>query len=114
MTNESELPIEIDVQEVQRLRESGEAFLLLDVREQDEYATARIEGSVLLPLSELQERAKELQDRQAERVIVHCHHGGRSLRVVSVLRQSGFKQAQNMTGGIEQWSQEIDSTVPRY
>ncbi|QEG43634.1 rhodanese-like domain-containing protein [Roseimaritima ulvae] len=114
MSSDSELPIEIDVHSVHALREAGESFVFLDVREQDEYETARIDGARLLPLSELQERAKELQEHIEDRVIVHCHHGGRSLRVVAVLRQSGFKQAQNMTGGIDHWSQHIDPSVPRY
>ncbi len=114
MTDSSELPVEIDVQAVQALRTANEPFLLLDVREPEEYATARIEGSVLLPMSELQARAKELEPHQQDRIIVQCHHGGRSLRVVSVLRQAGFAKAQNMTGGIDSWSQQIDPTVPRY
>jgi rhodanese-related sulfurtransferase len=45
---------------------------------------------------------------------VHCHHGGRSLRVTQFLRQRGFAQAQNMAGGIDAWSLRIDPTVPRY
>ncbi|WP_153556002.1 rhodanese-like domain-containing protein [Roseimaritima sediminicola] len=108
------LPIEIDVHQVAQLRRSGEPFVLLDVREQDEWETARIEGAELLPLSELQARAGELQPHQGQRVVVYCHHGARSLQVVNLMRSSGFEQAQNMTGGIDQWSQEIDADVPRY
>jgi rhodanese-related sulfurtransferase len=46
--------------------------------------------------------------------VVHCHHGGRSLRVAHWLREQGFANAQSMAGGIDRWSQEIDPSVPRY
>jgi rhodanese-related sulfurtransferase len=47
-------------------------------------------------------------------IVVHCHHGGRSLRVARWLREQGFRRAQSMSGGIEQWAVEIDSTLARY
>jgi len=96
----SETPtIEIDVQATSQLlqKHSSEEFLLLDCREPDEHKNCRIEGSKLIPMR-----------------LVHCHHGGRSLRVVEFLRENGFPQAQNMAGGIDVWSQEIDNSVPRY
>jgi rhodanese-related sulfurtransferase len=114
MSSESAMTWEVDVRTVEAMRRSGEAFLLLDCREPDEYATARIEGAILLPMSELAERMGELSERQQDRIVVHCHHGGRSLRVARWLRTQGFDRAQSMAGGIDQWSQEIDPTVPRY
>ncbi|KAA5545217.1 rhodanese [Roseiconus nitratireducens] len=107
-------PIEIDVQTVKSLQDSGERFLLLDVRQPDEYATARIDGSVLIPMGELRDRIDELQSYRDDRIVVHCHHGGRSLQVTQALRAHGFEKTQNMDGGIDVWSQEIDPTVPRY
>lgn len=109
-----ETPIEIDVQSVKKLQDDGEAFLLLDVRQEEEYATAKIEGSVLIPMGELGERIDELEQYRGGRIVVHCHHGGRSLQVTQALRSRGFEQVQNMTGGIDVWSQTIDSSVPRY
>lgn len=109
-----ELPLNIDVQSVQALRSSGADFLLLDVREQKEHDTARIEGATLLPMSQLVDRVAELDPHRERQIVVHCHHGGRSLRVTNWLRQYGFTQAQNMSGGIDAWSQEIDPSVPRY
>lgn len=108
------LPIEIDVHAFRALQQTDPAVVLLDVREQDEYATARIEGAVLLPMSELAERVGELEAYRQRRLVVHCHHGGRSLHVVQQLRKAGFAQAQNLTGGIDVWSQQIDPEVPRY
>ena len=108
------VPLEIDVAAVAALQRQASDFLLLDVREADEYATAHIEGAVLVPMSELRERIGELQPHRGRRIVVHCHHGGRSLRVVHALRERGFDQAQNMAGGIDAWSLEIDPQVPRY
>src|SRR6476469_3377484 len=107
-----QLPLEIDVASVQQLRISGEPFLLLDVRNHDEYATAQIDGSTLIPMGELQGRLAELETHKQKRIVVHCHMGGRSLRVATFLRQLGFMGAQNMTGGIDAWSQQVDTTVP--
>ena len=111
---ESPLPIEIDCESVQSLQAGAEPFLLLDCREQDEYETARIEGASLLPMSELQKRLDELQNHRESRIVVHCHHGGRSLRVANWLRGQGYLQAQSMAGGIDAWALRIDSSVPRY
>jgi rhodanese-related sulfurtransferase len=109
-----DLPLEIDVAAVKQLRECGEPFLLLDIRNPDEFATASIPGATLIPMGELQARLSELEPHKQERIVVHCHHGGRSLRVTHFLRQQGFPQVQNMAGGIDAWSLQVDSSVPRY
>lgn len=111
---DSNLPIEISCQAVQSKLQAGEPFLLLDCREAEEFATARISGSTLIPMSELQTRAGELDGHRDSLIVVHCHHGGRSLRVTHWLRKQGFPAVQNLTGGIDAWSTEIDPTVPRY
>ena len=107
-------PLEIDCPAVKAKLDSGSALLFLDVREPDEYATAHIEGTTLLPMSQLAERVAELGPHKNGEIVVHCHHGGRSMRVVNWLRQQGFDHAINMGGGIDQWSQAIDTNVPRY
>ena len=109
-----DLPIEIDVASVKQMLDRGEKFVLLDCREPAEVATARIAGSTHIPMREIPSRLAELGGDQAGRVVVHCHHGGRSLRVTQFLRQQGFTQAQNMSGGIDDWSLKVDSMVPRY
>ena len=108
------LPIEIDVRSVKQMLDGGEKFVLLDCREPDEVATAKIAGSMHIPMREVPARLAELEPSKAERIVVHCHHGGRSLRVTQFLRQQGFEQAQNMAGGIDAWSLEVDPSVPRY
>ena len=110
----SEFSIEIDVQSVKALCDSGEDFLFLDCREQAECETAKIDGTTWIPTREIMSRVEEFSEYKEKRLVVHCHLGGRSLRVTHWLRANGFINAQNMTGGIETWSQEIDPSLPRY
>ena len=114
MSEQTEMPIEVDVATVNEMQQKEEAFLLLDVREQNEYDIAKIEGSVLLPMSELRLRLEELEPHQDSRIVVHCHHGGRSMQVTRGLRERGYTKAQNMSGGIDAWSLQVDSSVARY
>jgi adenylyltransferase/sulfurtransferase len=112
-TNEA-LPLEIAPAEVKRMLDAGEDFLLMDCREADEHATVNIKQATLLPMSELADRASELTPHRERRIVVHCHHGGRSMRVTKWLREQGFGATQSMAGGIDQWAIEIDPTLPRY
>ena len=109
-----ELPLEISCQSVKAKLDSGDGFLLLDCRETDEHAVARIAGARLLPMSEIQARQDELASERDREIVVYCHHGGRSLQVARWLRHQGFAQARSMAGGIDRWSLEIDAAVPRY
>ena len=90
---------------------AGERLELLDVREPWEYELARIEGSRLIPLSELPERAGEL-DPGAQTVVI-CHHGNRSAYVAQALQRAGFQNVLNLEGGLDAYS-SVDETVPRY
>lgn len=105
---------EITARDVQALRERGEEFLLLDVREPVEHDTARIEGALLLPLGQLQARIDELSAWKDRTIVVHCHHGSRSAHACHFLEQRGFTHALNLQGGIDAWSQTVDPVVPRY
>jgi adenylyltransferase/sulfurtransferase len=112
--NPSNEPLEISVQDVWELRNAGEDFLLLDCREPDEHAIAAIDGAWLLPMGEIVERVGELAGNEGRRIVVHCHLGGRSLRVALWLRERGFRRAQSMAGGIDQWAAEIEPQLSRY
>lgn len=107
-------PLEANSEAIKTWIDTGKQFLFLDCREPDEYATARIEGTTLIPMSELTQRVGELEPWRNSQIVVHCHHGGRSLRVTNWLRQQGFAQVTNMSGGIDEWSQVVDPSVPRY
>ena len=108
------LPLELSCEDVRSLQQAGAAFAFIDCRESDEYETCRIDGATLLPMSEIRERLAELEPHRGDRIVVHCHHGGRSLRVANFLRQQGYAQAQSMAGGIDAWSERIDPAGPRY
>lgn len=108
------LPLEISCQAVKTKLDSGDDFVLLDCREPDEYATVSIAGAELFPMSQLMARAAELEPYRDRDVVVHCHHGGRSMQVTRWLRQQGFQKTQSMTGGIDAWAEEIDPSLPRY
>ncbi len=105
---------EVSAADVAARRGAGEGFLLLDVREPDEFERTRIQGSTLVPLGSLEERVEELAEWRDRRVVVHCHHGGRSAQACEILLQQGFRNVENMSGGIEAWALTVDSSVPRY
>jgi rhodanese-related sulfurtransferase len=92
--------------------DGGEAFTFIDCREPWEHQTARIHGTVLLPMGEIPARVQELDPE--DRIVVVCHHGVRSMNVTAWLRQQGFEKAQSMAGGIDRWSRSVDPKVPIY
>ena len=110
----STLPLEIDCRSVQAKLDQKADFLLLDCREKTEYDTVHIAAATLLPMSEMQARVAELEAHKNREIVVHCHHGGRSLRVTNWLRQQGFPNVKSMSGGIDEWATAIDTTLPRY
>ena len=109
-------PLEITAVEASRiLREQGAGeCLLLDCRRPEEHATARIQGALLIPMQELPQRVGELDSWQARQIVVHCHHGVRSLRVTHWLRARGYEHVSSLQGGIDAWSIDVDPQVPRY
>jgi len=108
------LPLEISCQAVKAKLDAGDDFVLLDCREEDEYGTVHISQAKLFPMSQLMAKAAELDPYRECEVVVHCHHGGRSMQVTRWLRQQGFAKAQSMAGGIDAWAAEIDPSLPRY
>jgi rhodanese-related sulfurtransferase len=91
--------------------DAGERPVLLDVREPWEFELARIEGSKLIPMSQLEERFTEL-DPGSETVVI-CHHGNRSSYVTHALQRAGFGKVLNLEGGLDAYS-FVDESVPRY
>jgi rhodanese-related sulfurtransferase len=86
---------------------------LIDVREPWEFESARIAGSVPMPMGDVPARAHQELDPD-ERLVVLCHHGMRSMSVTVWLRNQGFEQVQSLRGGIDAWSAEVDPAVSRY
>lgn len=104
-------PCEIEVRALKQLRDAGSDFVLIDVREPDEYETCNL-GGRLIPLGTLSERISEL-DKGAH-VVVHCKGGGRGAKATATLRAAGFENAWNLKGGILAWIDEVDSSLTRY
>jgi adenylyltransferase/sulfurtransferase len=92
--------------------DAHDPYFLLDVREPQEYQIARIPGSTLIPLGEIPQRVDEIpRDRE---IIVHCKMGGRSVKAAAFLRSKGFSRVKNLKGGILDWINTIDPSLPKY
>lgn len=102
---------EITPRDLKRMLDSGKGVVLVDVREPSESSLARIEGSRLIPLGELERRVGELS--REEQLVVYCHVGVRSARAVQFLSSKGFR-AWNLSGGIKAWAREVDPSIPVY
>ena len=102
---------EIQVAELKRRLDAGEDIFILDVREPHEYQICNV-GGHLIPLGDLPKRIHELDS--SREIVVHCKSGARSAKAVDFLRQSGFKRASNLTGGILAWADKIDPSIPKY
>ncbi len=116
-TMQAEIP-EITVQELhQRLTQQPQQTLLVDVRNPGEYEVARIAGSVLIPLPELEQGAgleKLNQIWGDQELVVHCKSGVRSLKALHLIKEKTGRVGMNVKGGILAWSREIDPSVPQY
>lgn len=109
------LPYEVSVRDLKSRLDAGETIRIIDVREPFEHAVARIEGAELIPMNTVPQRLQHLENEAEGAVLaVLCHHGMRSLNVVSWLRNQGVENCQSVGGGIDAWSLEVDSSVPRY
>ena len=102
---------EIQPEEFKRRLDAGESIFVLDVREPHEYQICSIHGH-LIPLGDLPKRIHELDS--SREIVVHCKSGARSAKAVDFLRQSGFKHATNLAGGILAWANKIDPALPKY
>lgn len=105
---------EVTPRDVKALRDAGEEFILLDVREPKEIAAAAVDGAIRVPMGEIKSRLSDLDEYAEDKVVVMCHHGARSMQVTAFLRQHEFDEVHSMAGGIDLWSRDVDPGVPRY
>ncbi len=110
---------EVTPRETKRQLDSAPAdsFVLLDCRRPEEWQATRIAGAKHIPMTDIERRADELESDAGTRdtpIVVHCHHGMRSLKVTAALRAMGFTNVRSMAGGIDLWSVDVDPTVARY
>ena len=103
---------EIDVLELRKLMQENKDFTLIDVRNPDEYQYCNL-GGALIPMSEILERHAEIPKQGT--VIIYCHHGSRSRKVIDWLQANlDYENLYNLSGGIHSWSINVDSAVPIY
>ena len=102
---------EIAPRELKARLDRGDDLYILDVREPHEYQICNI-GGHLIPLGDLSRRVNELDS--AREIVAHCRSGKRSAEAAEFLRKAGFKKIWNLKGGILAWSDEVDSSVPKY
>jgi molybdopterin/thiamine biosynthesis adenylyltransferase/rhodanese-related sulfurtransferase/molybdopterin converting factor small subunit len=103
---------EITAAELKQRLDRGDALKLVDVREPNEFQINRIPGTVLIPLGDVPKRYNELDPD--DEIVVHCKMGGRSAKAADFLRSVGFKRVLNLKGGILEWIDKVDPSLPRY
>jgi adenylyltransferase/sulfurtransferase len=104
---------EISAKELKERLDRGDDLQIIDVREPNEYETARLEGAKLIPLGQVVNRMSEID--ATRETVVHCKLGGRSAKAIEVLTGAGFAgRLVNLKGGITAWSNDVDPSVPKY
>jgi rhodanese-related sulfurtransferase len=104
---------EITAKELKERLDRGDDLQIIDVREPNEYETARLEGSKLIPLGQVVNRMNEID--AGRETVVHCKMGGRSAKAIEALQRAGFTgRLVNLKGGITAWSNDVDPSVPKY
>ena len=108
--------LEIEPAEVKRMMDSGEKFTLIDVRNPSEYGICKIEGSTLIPLDEIEERDPERLNGLGKEdfIVLHCKAGVRSMKALKAMQDMGYHNLKSMRGGITEWSETVDPSVPTY
>ena len=103
---------QISVQELETKIKNHDEFVLIDVREMEEYEFCKIDSSYLIPLGSFEKEMARL--KKEKEYVLMCRSGGRSTEAVKIMIQNGFKNVKNLTGGILQWSSDIDPSLPTY
>lgn len=104
---------EITATELKQRLDAGDDVQIIDVREANEYAIARIPNSIHIPLAQVTGRMSEIDPKRE--TVVHCKMGGRSAKAIEALTRAGFTgKLSNLKGGITAWSNEVDPSVPKY
>jgi molybdopterin/thiamine biosynthesis adenylyltransferase/rhodanese-related sulfurtransferase len=104
---------QISVEALKQKLDAKEDVFVLDVREPHEYQIVNI-GATLIPLGSIESRIGELGAQKDREIVVHCKTGGRSQKAALALKQAGFTNVSNLTGGITAWAEKIDPSLPKY
>ena len=104
---------QITVHDLKRKQDTHENFFLLDVREPHEVPIATL-GAQLIPVGSLEQRINEIPVSKDTEIVIHCRSGARSQKAALILKQHGFTNVENLAGGILDWADKIDTTMPKY
>lgn len=112
----TDLEKEVAVEQVKQMMDEKHAFKLIDVREPAEYGICKIEGATLIPLGDIEAKDTALLNGLTpdDDIVLHCKAGVRSMKALKALEEMGFHNLKSMRGGINEWSEKIDSSVPLY
>ena len=114
MNQATQQPIpEISATELKQRMDQGDDLQIVDVREANEVAVAKLPNSIHIPLGQVINRMSEIDPNRE--TVVHCKMGGRSAKAIEALKRSGFSgKLLNLKGGITAWSNDVDPSVPKY
>jgi len=104
----------ISARDLKAKMDAGEDFLLVDVREQNEYEIVSIPGSVLIPKGDILSGEALASLPQNRPLVLHCKSGARSAEALAVLHKAGFADAVHVGGGVLAWVKQVDPSLPRY
>jgi molybdopterin/thiamine biosynthesis adenylyltransferase/rhodanese-related sulfurtransferase len=104
----------ISATQLKQKMDAGEAFTLIDVREQNEFEIVAIPGAVLIPKGDIMSGEALSLIPQDKPVILHCKSGARSAEALAVLHKAGFSDAVHVGGGVLAWIKQVDQSLPTY
>ena len=97
----------ITAEAAKKIMDSGEKVVILDVREQGEYDEGHIAGSILIPYTEIENKAQEMLPDKDKQILVYCRSGRRSKIAAKILSKLGYTNVKEF-GGIIDWPYEIE------
>ncbi|MCX0355827.1 rhodanese-like domain-containing protein [Clostridium perfringens] len=99
---------DISIDESKKLINDGKVTLILDVRNEDEFAEGHLKNAIQIPVKELKENLSDIEKFKDELVLVYCRSGKRSAEAVDILKENGFKNLVHMKDGISKWDGEVE------
>ena len=106
-TEQEAVYMNITAEEAKQIMDSQEGYIILDVREQDEYDAGHISGAILIPYTQIEEKAKEMLPNKDQLILVYCRSGRRSKIAAEALVELGYTQIREF-GGIIDWPYEVE------
>lgn len=99
--------VNITAEEAKRIMDTEEGYVILDVREQDEYDAGHISGAILIPFTQIEAKANEMLPDKDQLILVYCRSGRRSKIAAEALAELGYTNIKEF-GGILDWPYEVE------